>query len=114
MSSKPIAVTAATFDAHVRQATEPVVVDFWAPWCGPCRQIGPVLDELAGTYAGKVKVAKVNVDEEPDLAQAFQVRGIPTLAVLHNGKNIGQVIGFRGKAALVDLFQDLAKLSAAS
>ncbi len=110
MNTQPIDVTSASFQVEVKDATEPVVVDFWAPWCGPCRQIGPVLEELADSYAGKVKVAKVNVDEEPALAQAFGVRGIPTLTVLHRGESIGQMVGFRGKGALQDLFEDLAAL----
>ncbi len=110
MNSQPITVTTASFETEVNGASEPVVVDFWAPWCGPCKQIGPVLDELASTYAGQVKVAKVNVDEEPALAQAFGVRGIPTLTVLHRGKSLGQMVGFRGRPALEDLFADLAKL----
>lgn len=111
MNTQPIDVTTATFETEVNSASEPVVVDFWAPWCGPCKQIGPVLEELAATYAGQVKVAKVNVDEEPALAQAFGVRGIPTLTVLHNGESVGQMVGFRGRAALEDLFTDLAKLT---
>ncbi|MFH1469920.1 MAG: thioredoxin [Pseudomonadota bacterium] len=114
MTTKPVNVTTASFEKDVKNAAEPVVVDFWAPWCGPCRQIGPVLEELAVSYAGQVKVAKVNVDEEPALAQAFGVRGIPTLQVLHNGKSVGQMVGFRGRAALMDLFADLAKLNVAN
>lgn len=110
MENRPVNVTARSFQQEVAQAPLPVVVDFWAPWCGPCRSIGPILEELAGTYAGKVKVAKVNVDEEPTLAEAFGVRGIPTLAVLHRGESIGQVVGFRGRASLEDLFADLARL----
>jgi thioredoxin 1 len=110
MNTQPINVTTASFESEVTTASQPVIVDFWAPWCGPCRQIGPVLEELASTYAGQVKVAKVNVDEEPALAQAFGVRGIPTLTVLHKGKSIGQMVGFKGRGALEDLFSDLAKL----
>ncbi len=105
-----VTVTAANFEAEVRNAELPVVVDFWAPWCGPCRQIGPILEELAGTHAGKVKVAKVNVDQERDLAQAFEVRSIPMLAVLHKGESLGQMVGFRGRGALETLFEDLSGL----
>ncbi len=111
MNTHPIDVTTASFETEVNGSAQPVVVDFWAPWCGPCKQIGPVLEELAQTYAGQVKVAKVNVDQEPDLAQAFGVRGIPTLTVLHKGKSLGQMVGFRGRGALEDLFTDLAKLT---
>ena len=108
MDHKPIHVTTDTFDSQVLESDEPVVVDFWAPWCGPCRSIGPVLDQLATQYAGKVKVAKVNVDEEPALANSFGVRGIPTLFTVQDGKPTGQVVGFSGRAPLEDLF---AKLS---
>ena len=72
-----VAVTDANFDAEVRKSSVPVVVDFWAEWCGPCKQIGPALEELATHYAGRVKIAKVNVDENPDLPAQFGVRGIP-------------------------------------
>ncbi|MCB9536660.1 MAG: thioredoxin [Myxococcales bacterium] len=102
-------VTTANFDVEVMRAAEPVVIDFWAPWCGPCRMIGPVLEDLAARYAGQVKVAKINVDEQPQLANVFKVQGIPTLYVLHGGNVIDRVVGFGGKAALEGLFADLAQ-----
>lgn len=108
MSTKPVHVTTAEFESEVLQSSEPVVVDFWAPWCGPCRAIGPVLDELAGQYAGSVKVAKVNVDEEPELANNFGVRGIPTLFTVENGQPTGQVVGFAGRQSIEDLFEKLS------
>ena len=102
-------VTSTNFDAEVLKATGPVVVDFWAPWCGPCRQIGPVLERLGGEYDGAVKVVKVNVDKERELARQFRVQGIPTLVVMQGGKPTKQIVGFEGERALESLFGTLAK-----
>ena len=110
---KPVPVTADTFEAEVMASPIPVVLDFWAPWCGPCRAIGPILDELAGAYAGKVKVAKINTDEEPELAGAFRISGIPTLYVMDQGKIAGHMVGFGGRGRLVALFEQLAEAAAA-
>lgn len=101
-------VTASNFERDVIQSSEPVVVDFWAPWCGPCRAISPILDKLAAQYDGKVKVAKVNVDDSPELAAQFLVRGIPTLLAIENGRVTSQQVGFSGKARLEQLFADLS------
>ena len=98
-------VTTQSFQAEVIESALPVVVDLWAPWCGPCRAMAPVLDELATRYAGQIKVVKVNVDEEPQLAAAFKVRGIPTLAVLRGNSVVDQQVGFAGKAGIEALFQ---------
>jgi thioredoxin 1 len=106
--TKPITVDSSNFETEVMQSEQPVLVDFWAPWCGPCRSIGPILETLAGQYDGKVKVAKVNVDEDPELAQKFQVRGIPTLYAVVDGEVVDSVVGFGGKAQLQAAFASLA------
>ncbi len=93
-------VTDATFDAEVRQSDIPVVVDFWAEWCGPCKQIGPALEELSEEYAGKVKIVKVNVDDNPNSPAQMGVRGIPALFLFKNGEVVSNKTGAAPKAAL--------------
>ena len=95
-----VAVTDATFDAEVRQSPIPVVVDFWAEWCGPCKMIGPSLEELAIEFEGKFKVVKVNVDENPNWPAQMGVRGIPALFVFKNGEVVSNRAGAAPKAAL--------------
>ena len=95
-----VAVTDATFDAEVRQSPIPVVVDFWAEWCAPCKMIGPSLEELAVEYEGKFKVVKVNVDENPNSPAQMGVRGIPALFVFKNGEVVSNRAGAAPKAAL--------------
>ncbi|NLX63396.1 MAG: thioredoxin [Clostridiaceae bacterium] len=90
-------VTKNDFDREISSSNLPVLVDFWAPWCGPCRMLSPVLDELAGELEGKVKVLKVNVDEEPELASKFGVISIPTVIAFKHGKATSKVVGFRSK-----------------
>jgi thioredoxin 1 len=96
-----VSATVASFQKEVLEASEPVVVDFWAEWCGPCRMISPILDEISSEYQGKLKIVKVNVDEEPQLAMDYQVTGIPLLGVFHNGKMVKQMVGARPKAAIL-------------
>lgn len=95
-----VAVTDATFDQEVRNSDIPVVVDFWAEWCGPCRMIGPSLEEIAAEFEGKVKIAKVNVDENPDSPAVLGVRGIPALFLFKNGQVVSNKVGAAPKAAL--------------
>jgi thioredoxin len=99
-SQATLHLTEAAFDQTLAQHQETVVVDFWAEWCGPCKAIAPTLDELALEYAGRVTIAKVNVDEHPGLAARFQVRSIPTLLFFKGGKVIDQVIGAVPKAQI--------------
>ena len=95
-------LTESTFDEEVASSTEPVLVDFWAEWCGPCKMVAPILEEIATEQAGKVRVAKVNVDENPVLATKFNVMSIPTMIVFKDGQEAQRLIGARGKPQLLE------------
>ena len=108
MAEGIIQVSDAEFDSKVLKSGVPVVVDFWAPWCGPCRAIAPVLEQLAGEYKGRVIVAKVNVDENPGSPSRYGVRGIPTLIAFKGGAAVDQQVGASGASQLRKLFDAVA------
>ena len=91
----------ATFDETIGAAAEPVLVDFWAEWCGPCKMIAPVLEEIAGEQAGKLSIAKLNVDDNPDIARRFGVMSIPTMIVFKDGEEAKRLVGAKGKGQLL-------------
>ena len=105
MPTAPVAVTDATFRSEVEQSRLPILVDFWAPWCGPCRMVSPVLDEIAQEHADKVTVGKLNVDENPMTAQKFGIMSIPTIILFKDGQAARKVIGARSKADFVREFE---------
>jgi thioredoxin len=108
VTAEPVAVTDADWEARVLAGDVPVLVDFWAPWCGPCRAIGPVLEELARAETGRLVVAKVNVDEEPGLAQRYGVQAIPTLLFFKDGEVVDTMVGAPPKAELTRRLAALA------
>jgi len=109
-TDKTVAVSDATFKELVLESPLPVLVDFWAAWCGPCRAVAPILDKLAKEFAGRVRIAKVDVDANPALAQAFRIQSIPTLMFVKNGKIVGQSAGAAPEPALRQVMNDLIAL----
>ena len=98
--AKPTDTSDSTFEQDVLQSDVPVLVDFWAPWCGPCRMVAPVVEELSEDYDGKVKFVKLNTDENPQVSGKYGIRSIPTLLIFKKGEPVGQVVGFRPKSDL--------------
>jgi thioredoxin 1 len=109
VSDQILTVSDATFDETVGSAENPVIVDFWAEWCGPCKMIAPTLEEIATEQNGKLTVAKLNVDDNPDTARRFEVMSIPTLLVFKGGEPVKRLVGAKGKGQLM---QDLAEFIA--
>ena len=102
MADATFTVSDATFDEEIGSSTEPVIVDFWAEWCGPCKMIAPVLEEIATEQAGKVRIAKLNVDDNPDIARRFDVMSIPTLIIFKDGEPQKRLVGAKGKGQLLE------------
>jgi thioredoxin 1 len=106
MAEHVTALSDATFDEEIGAASEPVLVDFWAEWCGPCKKVAPILDEIAGEQLGKIRIAKVNIDDYPDIARRFDVMSIPTLILFKDGQPEKVLVGPSGKGQILQELSD--------
>ncbi|MBN1621677.1 MAG: thioredoxin [Endomicrobiales bacterium] len=104
-----IALNEKNFESEVLDSKLPVLIDFWAPWCGPCKMIAPVVEQIAREYEGKMKVGKINTDENMELSTKYQVTSIPTLLIIKEGKVVNRIVGYKSKNELVNLVNDLVK-----
>ncbi|MCX7922177.1 MAG: thioredoxin [Clostridia bacterium] len=102
-SEKLVVLTKDNFEEEVLKSDKPIIVDFWAPWCGPCRAVGPIMDELANEFEGKAKVGKINVDDQGELAAKYRVMSIPTIMLFKDGQMVDKVIGARSKEEFANL-----------
>jgi thioredoxin 1 len=109
MKKEPLHVTDAMFQKEVLESKVPVLVDFWAPWCGPCRMVGPVIEELAGDYDGRVVIAKVNTDENAETPGKYGIMGIPTMIIFNGGKEVERMVGARPKKSIAERLDELLK-----
>jgi thioredoxin 1 len=114
MLNAPIHVSDAEFEEKVLNSDVPVLVDFWAPWCGPCRMVAPILDKLAEEFAGKIRVAKVNTDEDAQWAMQYGIQGIPTMLVVHNGEVIREQVGAVPEPYLRALVDEVLEIAGAT
>lgn len=105
MAGNVVELTSANWEQEVLNSSQPVLVDFWAPWCGPCRMLAPTIEELANEYAGRVKVAKLNIDDNQDIASQYGISSIPTVMVFKNGQMVERVVGLNPKQRFVEILE---------